>query len=219
MVGGARGLLRRRQGILALATLVVVVAGTLVAAFVPKDRYEATAVVSVEPGDPNVNTQLVNFLIPTVEARIEGQSLAAEVASRLPADLAQAGWTVRTSVEPGSGVLRITVSSDDRDVPLTTANAYAQTLDERIPGTQVLDAVVIDPASRTVVVSSRPTILISGLSLALILSVLVGFGLRAPAEAGRSVRGPVNGSEDHLVAGPMLPNVHQRQPEALQSRR
>lgn len=216
MRDGRRSFLRQRHLLLALLTLLLVAGGTLAAAFVPKDRYEATAVLSVEPADPTVSTQLVNFLIPTVEARIDGQSLAADVASRLPQGLAQSGWDVQTSVEAGSGVLRITVSSDDRNVPLAAANAYAERLDEQIPGTDVLNAVVIDLASRTVVVSSRPTILVSGLSLAVILSLLVAVSLRKPT-APRAASAPVNGASDRLAVG-MTPTRHEYA-ESVQQRR
>jgi capsular polysaccharide biosynthesis protein len=202
MRDGRLSFLRQRHWLLALTTFVLVAAGTLVAAFLPHDRYEATAVVSVEPSDPEVSTQLVNFLIPTVEARIEGQALAGAVASRMPQGLGQAGWDVKTSVEPGSGVLRITVASDNRDVPLAAANSYAQTLDEQIPGTDVLDAVVIDLAARTFVVSSRSPILVSGLSLAVILSLLVGVGLRPSGQSRAVVRRPSVNGADALVAGP-----------------
>jgi capsular polysaccharide biosynthesis protein len=218
MHGGALGFLRQRHWLLAIATFVVVVAGTAMAAFLPQDRFEATTVLSVEPSTPDTSTQLVNFLIPTVEARIDGQSLAAEVASRLPADLAQAGWDIETSVEPGSGVLRITVASANRDVPMVAANAYAQTLDEQIPGTEVLDAVVIDLASRTAVVSSRPTILVSGLSLAVILSLLVAIGLRTSSQAARTVRTTVNGTPDRMISASTLP-ARQPYSESVQSRR
>jgi len=217
MHGGKRGVLRQRHWVLAFLTLLFVAGGTLVAAFLPSDRYEATAVVSIEPVNPEVSTQLVNFLIPTVEARIDGQSLAAEVASRLPADLAGAGWDVDTQVEPGSGVLRLTVASDNRDVPMVTANAYAQRLDEQIPGTEELDAVVIDLASRTVLVSSRNVILISGMSLAVILSLLVAVALRPSVQTSPAVRGlAVNGS-DALVSGSRR-STGSVYPEAIQSR-
>ena len=181
---------KQRHVLLAVATFLLVSIATLVAAFLPSQRFESTAVVSVEPSSPDVSTQLVNFLIPTVEARIHGQSLASQVAARLPSELAEAGWDVETRVEPGSGVLRITVASANRDVPMVAANGYAQTLDEQIPGTDVLDAVVIDLASRTVVVSSRPTVLVSGFSLAAILAFLVWVGLRRPTrprELGEAV--------------------------------
>lgn len=185
--------LRKRQTLLALTTFVLVAAGTLFAAFLPNERFESTAVISVEPKGTDVTTQLVNFLIPTVEARIEGQSLAGQVASQLPAGLAQSGWDVKTSVEPGSGVMRITVSSDNRDVPMAAANAYAQTLDQAIPGTEVLDAVVIDPASRTTVVSSRSTVLVSGMSLAVILAFLVAVAAGKSNAPVRVSSAPYNG--------------------------
>ncbi len=192
--------LRTRQFLLAITTFVLVAAGTLFAAFLPNERFESTAVISVEPKGTDVSTQLVNFLIPTVEARIEGQSLAGQVAAQLPAGLAQSGWDVKTAVEPGSGVMRITVASDNRDVPMAAANAYAQTLDQAIPGTQVLDAVVIDPASRTAVVSSRTTILVSGLSLAVILAFLVAVAAGRSTPTSRVTTAPYNGSPSRLPA-------------------
>jgi capsular polysaccharide biosynthesis protein len=193
----------KRHVVLAVATFVLVAIATMLAAFLPPERFQATAVVSVEPDDTDVSTQLVNFLIPTVEARIEGQSLASEVSSRLPAELANSGWEVETRVEPGSGVMRITVASDNRDVPMVTANAYAQILDEQIPGTDVLDAVVVDLAARTVVVSQRPTVLVSGLALATILAFLMFVGLRRPSRTGAPEAMPAGVPDRPAVAGPV----------------
>lgn len=171
---------RRRHWVAAAVTFGLVAAASLLAAFLPRQRYDATTVVSVQPTGRNVSTQLLTFLIPSLEARVTGHSFASQVAGTLPAALRQpaAAWAVDTSVEPGSGVLRITVNSPDRRVPVPAANAYAQALAHGNLDSRALRVLVIDPAREAKSATSRTTILVSGISLAVILSLLVAFGPR-----------------------------------------
>lgn len=163
----------RRHWLAAAVTFAVVATVTQLAAFLPQTRYEATAVVSVQPARSGINTDLLDFLIPELEARLTGSSFANDVAAALPADLRSSDWAVTTSVEPGSGVLEITVNSADRRVPAVAANAYAVALGDANLGTQALAIQVIDAAATTVETSPRTAILVLGLALAVILAFLV----------------------------------------------
>jgi uncharacterized protein involved in exopolysaccharide biosynthesis len=169
----------QRHWLAALVTFAVVSVITVLATVLPQQRYESTSVLSVQPLNRNVSTGMIEFLIPSLEARVDGPSLRADVAASLPPDLRGSTWAVGTVVPAGSGVLRITVTSPDPDVPGPAANAYAEILANEEFGMQAVDVLVIDPASTASTTSPGTTVLVSGFGLAVILALLVAFGLHA----------------------------------------
>ena len=193
----------RDHWVAAVVAFAVVAVVTLLAALVPQQRYSATAVVSVQPATEEVSTQLLSYLIPSLQARVEGESLRADVAASLPEDLADEDWGVVTDVPPGSGVVSITVESGDDQLPVVAANAYAQVLDGEDLGTDALDVVLIDPASEPESGSARAAVLLSGLALAVLVAGLVAllrsqWGRRgstrgAPARETDAARAPARG--------------------------
>ena len=77
----------------------LLVAGAAVAgAYLPKERFEATSVVSVQPAGEGVSTQLLSYLIPIIEARASGTSMAAAVDQTLPVTVRDPNRVVSTSV-------------------------------------------------------------------------------------------------------------------------
>jgi hypothetical protein len=143
------------------------------AAYLPKERFEATSVVSVQPAGEDVSTQLLSYLIPIIEARVSGTSMAAAVDQSLPVTVRDPNRVVSTSVPEGAGVMSITVISENPSAPIPTANAYAQYLATQDLGTPALQVLVIDSATEATVTTPRLTILLSGLALGIVLASLV----------------------------------------------
>jgi hypothetical protein len=152
----------------------LLVAGAAVAgAYLPKERFEATSVVSVQPAGEGVSTQLLSYLIPIIEARVSGTSMAAAVDQTLPVTVRDPNRVVSTSVPEGAGVMSITVTSENPATPIPTANAYAQYLATQDLGTPALQVLVIDSATEATVTTPRLIILLSGLALGIVLASLV----------------------------------------------
>ena len=161
-----------RHPVATVVTFVTTALVALLAAFLPQERFESTTLVSVQPASEGVSTQLLTYLIPSLEARVNGASLASDVRTTLPAANRDADWIVRTSVPPGSGVISITVNSNDRQVPAAAADSYAQLLANEDLGTSQVQILVIDAASTPQSTSSPSTVVLSGLALGLILAPL-----------------------------------------------
>jgi Mrp family chromosome partitioning ATPase/capsular polysaccharide biosynthesis protein len=139
------------------------------AALLPEKTYEANSTVSVEPTTGQqaaTGVQTINFLMPSFIERVESQPFRRRVARALPAGVAAAPVSIRGSVKTGTGVLSISVSSQDRVATAAWANALAARLvTEMAPGdrsaptpapqpgsttsttVQVMDLSLIDPAS------------------------------------------------------------------------
>lgn len=179
----------REHWIVALLTFLLVSAVTSLAVLLPEERFEATARVSVQPGEPNVSTQLLTYLIPSIEARVRSQAHAEAVDAALPLNLRGADRVVTTDVPPGSGVMNITVESVDADAASAAANAHAQALSAENIGTTPIRIVVIDEASEAESTADPLTILVSGLGLGLVLAPLAALA-RARSDRRRDSAGP-----------------------------
>lgn len=174
--------LERHLG-LALVVFGLVASVTMVAAFRPAERFESTAVVSIQPADSSVNTTTISYIIPSIQARLSGGGVGAAVLDDLPRALRNAAWSVSSSVTPGSGVLSITVSSENERVPPIAANAYAEQLTTEQLGTIPVEVVVINAASGSVPTTRRAPVLVSGLGLALLIAVLAALARLAWTES------------------------------------
>jgi hypothetical protein len=167
---------------LVVSLIALVLAGaTIAAALAVPERYEATSVVAVQPTSTEVSTQLLAYLIPGVEAQTVGADLESEVRQRLPDDSA-ADWSVSTSVEPGAGVMNVTVTSEDSEVPVPVANEYASLLSTSDLGTDALSIDVIDLASSAQRASERAVLLVAGIGLTVLVPLLLCFAFGARDE-------------------------------------
>jgi hypothetical protein len=169
---------------LALVIFGLVTSATLVAAFLPKSQYESTTIVAIQPANSRVSTTTIEYVIPSIQARIGGGAMAAVVADQLPGRLGGKSWAVSSSVVPGSGVLRITVTSRTPELPKPAADAYAHALTTEPLGSIPVDVVSINPATDVVSVSKRNPVLISGLGLAVLLGLLGALARLAWSEGG-----------------------------------
>ncbi len=195
----ALGRALRRHPLVALTAFLAVALATLWAAFSPPERFEATSVVSVQPAAPNVSTQSVEYLIPSVEQRIASESFRNQVRRQLQSGLQTADWVVSTSTSPGSGVLRISINSARQDVVQPVANTYASYLTGQDLSQIPVEVIVVNPASGALSLSHRNTVLVSGFGLAAILAGLAALIRLSWAEAAEPTS-PFPAGRDGAVA-------------------
>jgi succinoglycan biosynthesis transport protein ExoP len=181
-----------RQWLAALMAFVVCAAGVAYLAFSPPNQYRASATVSVEPAalsssNGTSDVQVVNFLMPALQAQVETSTFDRTVRAASPR-VAASHYTVSSSISPGTGLLVITAESHAKNEVAVVANTFASTLIASSPSPG-LTIRVLAPAQRP----SKPngphrlTILISGLVLALIIAVIAA--LFAHAAHRRRTRG------------------------------
>lgn len=182
-----RALVRRRW--VALAVFAVVFLFTVRAALTPPDQYRADATISVQPpinGDTYAGLQLVHFLIPTLETQLFTPAMGPRVARALdttPEELP--GHSVATSVEPGTGLMFLSVTSTDPQAVAPLANAYAQALIDAQPADFPLNISVISRAQDPSTPSgpARTVMLVTGTTFGVVLAVIAA--LLAQAFFGR----------------------------------
>lgn len=195
MRSSSRPRISLRRWVAAWMVFLLVAGAAVAGAYLPKERYEATSVVSIQPATEQVSTQLLSYLIPIIEARVSGTSMAASVDQSLPVTVRDPNRVVSTSVPEGAGVMSITVTSEIPTAPIPTANAYAQFLATRDLGTPALQVLVIDSATEATVTTPRLTILLSGLALGVVLGSLVALSRPgAPARPDYDTPPPASGS-------------------------
>jgi len=171
-----------------LAGCLAVAAG--VVAVSPK-HYEATATVAVKPRLAG-GVDLVAFLIPALEARVESRSLHQAVAATVTRGRA-GDFRVNALTNPGSGVIRIVVRGTDQELVAPIANNVATRLQQPSQEAGVLVVSLLDPAVRPPVPVAPATVpmLLSGLVLGLIAAVfgaLAAQSLSRRREVGAQVR-------------------------------
>ena len=204
MASASRPRISRGRWVAAWLIFLLVAGAAVAGAYLPRERFEATSVVSVQPAGEGVSTQLLSYLIPIIEARVSGTSMAAAVDQTLPVTVRDPSRVVSTSVPEGAGVMSITVTSENPATPIPTANAYAQYLATQDLGTPALQVLVIDAATEATVTTPRVVILLSGLALGIVLASLVAL---AGANSGRR---PEFASDYDSQVGPGLPALPPR---------
>lgn len=180
-----------RQWLAALIGFLVCAVVVGYAAFSPADQFRASSTVSVEPANlasgTSGNVDVVNFLMPALQAQVETTGFDQKVRGTLPADIRGARYTVSSTVTSGTGLLVITAESSNRNAVARVANAYASTLTSS--PSSGLKIRVLAPAQTPNHPQGphRLVILVSGLVLAVIVAVLAA--LIAHAAARRRSRG------------------------------
>jgi len=166
----------RRYWVVAFASFLAVSIVGAAAAFLPANRYEATATLL---GQPNPNqlqfssVQAVQFVLPGLAKQVESPSFTEDVRKGLPVALRNADTGVTSTADPGSGVVRITVESTSQNAAAPAANALAAKLIVNNPSSDLLKLTVIDKARRPTAPSSpvRLPILLGTFVLALIAAL------------------------------------------------
>jgi Mrp family chromosome partitioning ATPase/capsular polysaccharide biosynthesis protein len=169
----------------ALVVFVLCLGASAYLAYEPADRYQATATMLVEPSDVSTvgDVAAVNFLIPALQVQLTTGATTQRAAGIVDPAVRRHGVGVSSSVDPGTGVLRVTTSGVDRAAVAVWANAYARALVEEQPSGSPLSIRVIDPATTPSSPSgpARTSTIVSGGVLGFILALgaaLVAYALR-----------------------------------------
>ena len=162
----------RAYPILAILVFAFTAAPSVLLGLSTDAQYASTAVVSIQPARPDVSTAAIEYLMPSVRERIIALPFAEKVRQQLPEALRDQDMAISSTVPPGSGLVRISVTSSNPDVPVPAANVYAQELVETKVTVVPVDLVLINPATDTQRVFEGPRIIVAGLGLSLILAML-----------------------------------------------
>ncbi len=175
-VGDLTATLRRRWPLALTVFCVVAGIGVTVAALSP-ERYRSNVTVSVVPADKAAfdfgGTQIVQYLVPPVLARVKSPPFARGVRERLPPDLAGSPVEVTVDNEPGTGIIELGVISATRRAAFAAAG-IAEIRLRQSPGSRFIDiATLTRPTAAQSVRSERtPPIIAGSIVLALILATL-----------------------------------------------
>jgi uncharacterized protein involved in exopolysaccharide biosynthesis len=182
-VGGAV----RRFWWLALFVFCLVAAAGIAAAYVPAKRYEATATLLAQPATSSqfsaTSVALIQFLLPAIPEQVKSRGFREQLYSSLPSELRTVD--VSSSVEAGTGVLRVTANAKNPDAASVVANAAAQrVVDERF--SPAIDISILNRA-RTPTGASSPrkkSILLAAAVLGIFAGIgaaLAAAGIRRPS--------------------------------------
>jgi Mrp family chromosome partitioning ATPase len=169
--------LRRHWFVAIAAFLVCMLVGGYVAYSADK-TYEATATVSVQPipstsGGGQGGVQVTNFQIPTVVESLRSRPYRDAASIGLDADHAAERVTVSAEAETGTGIVRVTVESDDPDAAVAWANALATVATNDEATKQWVTIRVIQPATGAQEVGDKTALLIASAFLGILAAVFV----------------------------------------------
>ena len=142
-------ILRRRWGV-ALFAFVVVLGIGVAAAYVPEEKFTATAALVAQPNGDAVDfgqVPLVEYLIPSLCQQVQSEEFRDGVEGGAPAELQGLEYDVSCSNEPGESILEVSVEGRDQQAVAPLADLYANRLVARSPVTDVVALSVIDPAT------------------------------------------------------------------------
>ncbi|HEV2712762.1 MAG TPA: P-loop NTPase [Gaiellaceae bacterium] len=121
----------RRFRLAAAAVFLATVAIGAAAAFLPAERYRATATLLVEPSGGDVDfsdVEAVRFLLPALSERVDTSAFQAAVRSRVPPAIADEDVTLSATVEQGTGLVKLSAEGLRPRVVPVYANVAARTL-------------------------------------------------------------------------------------------
>lgn len=175
----------RRYWIVAIAAFGVVLAIGIAAAYLPAERYRATATIVVLPSPDAANASpfLVSSTMPSLAARVQSRSFALGARARLEQEgkLPRAAVSVTAEGDPGTGILAIVAESTDPKAVAPWANAYAEHAIETLTATRFLELQPLDSAVEPVRPSApvRPPIIFGSTALGLIAAVFAALATNA----------------------------------------
>lgn len=176
----------RQEWLAAAAAFVLVIAAAVAVAQSTKATFSSSSDVLVQQGSTTSSVQAVEFLMPALEARVSSRPLEDQVRAGLGAAYQSTTWSAVGAADPGTGLLKLTVTSPSRAAVQPVADAYAGAIQAYGKANVVpLNVSVVDPASSPQSLRPRKVALlgVSGLVLALLAAVAV-----ASMRAGRSRR-------------------------------
>lgn len=140
------------------------------------ERYQSTAVLSLEPANANLGfeaQQAIQLTIPPTIARIQSPTFVNGVRLRIDRRYRSAPIRVLTSTDPGTAIINLTVESSSRDAALAAAQVAVQRLVQQ-PGSSQFDVAVISRPRDAISVRAQraPAILGGTFVLGLIVAIL-----------------------------------------------
>jgi capsular exopolysaccharide synthesis family protein len=176
-------ILRKRWRIAALTWLVIMFLGAA-AAFLPAEHFTASTTLLAQP-DPTKaefgQIQIVEFVMPAVQRKVEGDETRKAVLPDLPRAVARAPFTVAFSNEAGTGVFEVTIDSTDQAAVAPIANAYSDYLVRRQPIPDLLEVSALDRADAPTAPASPPkkVLLVASFVLGLIAATVAALTANA----------------------------------------
>jgi capsular exopolysaccharide synthesis family protein len=191
-----------KRRVVVLTVLVLSVAGSIVLAATKEPQYEATATLALTPdvreGQGFVASDSISALLGTY-----AETAKSEVNLRRAAQLIgkPVPGTVDTSIEAGTGILRILGRASDPNDAAVTARAAAEAFVNSISDNQLVVASLVDPAEppQEPVQPRPPLIVATAALLGLLMAILLAFALE---RLRRRVETPDDVAE--LTDAPML---------------
>jgi capsular exopolysaccharide synthesis family protein len=178
-------LLRRQWPIAALVFGVVFAVG-VAAAYMPAERFRSEATVIVQPRSDKAlqfgDAVATQFLLPAIVRQVTADSflndVRNDVRTRVPGLAGQPDLALAATNEPGTGIVTLTATSHERDVPQLAANLATQRLVDR-PISPIVETVVLDPAqpAKSASAALRMPLLFGTGVLGLILGVVAAVGI------------------------------------------
>lgn len=171
----------RRSWLVALAVFAIFVGVGVAAAYVPVERYRATATLLVQPRAGAAadfsSVGAVQFLLPSLAEQVKTETFHNAVERRLDPRFSAAGVALDSNVEPGTGILRISAESTDPATAEAVANAAARELVRR-KATAVMSVSVLDQAHQPASPASprRKALLAGATVLGLIAAFFAALG-------------------------------------------
>jgi Mrp family chromosome partitioning ATPase len=167
----------RRHWLLALAVFCVVFGVGVAATALSPERYRSKLSVSIVPADEGAfdfgGTQIIQYMVPPVLARVQSPLFAQGIRERLPPDLAGAPVDITVDNEPGTGIIELGVISSTRRAAFEAARVADARL-RGFSGSSFIDIRTLTPpaAAESVRSERTPPIIAGSFVLALILALL-----------------------------------------------
>jgi succinoglycan biosynthesis transport protein ExoP len=183
----------KRFRLLAAGVFAAVLLLGIAAAFLPAQRYRASATLLVEPSAEQVDfsdVEAVRFLLPALVERVDTSAFHGRVRQAVLPPFRGDDVSISATLEQGTGLVRLTAEGRDPQAVATYANVGARTLiDQKI--SRRIQISVLDPAETPTSPSSprRVPILLGSALLGLILAVFT-------ALAANSLRREIADSEE-----------------------
>lgn len=183
----------KRFRLLAAGAFAAVLLLGVAAAFLPAERYRASATLLVEPSGEDVDfsdVEALRFLLPALAERVDTSAFHGQVRQAVPPSFRDDDVSLSAALEQGTGLVRLTAEGLDPRAVQTWANVGSRTLiDQKV--FQRIQISVLDPADTPSSPSSprRVPILLGSALLGLILAVFT-------ALAANSLRREIADSEE-----------------------
>lgn len=173
----------KRFRLLAAGVFLLVVALGAAAAFLPVERYRASATLLVEPATEDVDfadVEAVRFLLPALAERVDTSAFHATVRRSVPAVYEEEDIALSASIEQGTGLVRLTAEGVDPRAADSWADVAAgELIRQRV--SQRIQISVLDPADVPTSPSSprKVPILLGSTLLGAILAVFAALAANA----------------------------------------